>query len=42
MLPKHKGWHKDYNAECNRIISEAKQNISETNPDHGKQFHRSG
>lgn len=35
MLPKHKGWHRKYNEECTAIISEIKQNISETTPDHG-------
>lgn len=35
MLPKHKGWHRSYNAECAALISDIKQAISETTPEHG-------
>jgi hypothetical protein len=35
MLPKHKGWHRKYNQECAAFISDIKQAISETTPEHG-------
>lgn len=35
MLPKHKGWHKKYNEQCAALLSDIKQTLSETTPEHG-------